>query len=345
MPRILHVHFRPKHNVGDAAVVLAVRQLVDAAVPGVRWSSAPMKALREPPGRDFLRHVNRHDAVIVGGGGFCSKFALPLDDALVAAIEPPVALFGVGHNRHLGDPGLDDAQRASLAAIGLRARLVGVRDRATQALLAELGVGARLTGDPAIFLRPERPWFPPRRRRARAIGVNLACHGWTGQAEGLGPLLGLYREVLRELCAEHDAEPWYMAHTDSEAPAIAALRRDFPGMRVCRYPAAKLLWAYGQLDLVLSMMLHSALFAFAAGVPVVNVAYDEKSRAFLGDAGQPGRSLPAGEATAAAVLAACRAALADPGEAVARAARERYAEETRAFVAEFAALCGSPGRS
>lgn len=340
MPRLLHFHFRPKHNVGDAAVVLAVRQLVGRALPGARWNSLPMKALREPPGPSLLQFINRHDAVIIGGGGFCSKFALPVDPDLVAGITPPVALFGVGYNRHLAEPGLDDRQRESLALVGHKARLVGVRDTATRDLFASLGVAARLTGDPALFLDAGRPWWPPRCQRTRAIGINLACHGWTGQDGSLDGLLALYREVLRPLLAEQDAEPWYMVHTDSEGPAIHALRRDLPGLRVVRYPAAKLRWAYGQLDLVLSMMLHSALLAFAAGVPVVNVAYDEKSRAFLEDIGQSGRCLPASTATAGEVLAACRAALAEPDTERMQAARQDYATQTAAFTAELAALCG-----
>jgi polysaccharide pyruvyl transferase WcaK-like protein len=336
MPRILHVHFRPKHNVGDAAVVLAIRQLVDDALPGVRWSSLPMKALRGPPTSQLLRFVNAHDAVIVGGGGFCSKFALPLDAALVAAIEPPIALFGVGHNRHFGDPGLDEAQQASLAQVAGRARLVGVRDRATQALLAGLGARARLTGDPAIFLRPARPWWPPRRRRPLGLGLNLAAHGWTGQADGLARAIALCRDALGGLAA--DADLWYLAHTDSEGDAARALRAEFPRLRTRRYPAAKLLWTYGQLDLVVSMMLHSSIFAFAAGVPVVNLAYDEKNRAFLDDLGHPDRCLPVAEATAAALEAACRGALADPRREQDDATRSRYAAQTREFVAELAAL-------
>lgn len=340
MPRVLHVHFKPRHNVGDAAVVLAIRQLVDAQLPGVSWSSLPVRVLREPPTPRLLRFINGHDAVIVGGGGFCSKHALPLDDDLVAAIGPPLTLFGVGHNRHLGDPGLDANQRASLGLLARRARAVSVRDRATLALIEDLGGHATLTGDPALFLRPARPWFGPRRRRARAIGFNLACHGWTDQARQLEPLLALYGEVIRTLSAAGDTDLWYLVHADAEQATARRLRRDCPGLRICRLPPAQLLHTYGQLDLVLSMMLHSSLFAFAAGVPVVNLAYDGKNRAFLDDIGHPERCLPLAGITAGTVLQACQAALAEPGKAEAAALRERYAQATRAFVAEFAANCG-----
>ncbi len=340
MPRVLHVHFKPRHNVGDAAVVLAIRQLVEAQLPGVRWSSLTMRALRERPTARLLRFINGHDAVIVGGGGFCSRHALPLDDGLVAAIEPPLTLFGVGHNRHLDDPDLDERQRASLGLLARRARRVSVRDRTTVALFAELGVDATLTGDPALFLQPRRAWFGPRRRRPRAVGFNLACHGWSGQEQQLEALLALYREVIHTLGAAGDTDLWYLVHADAERALARQLRRDCPGLRICHLPPAQLLHAYGQLDLVLSMMLHSSLFAFAAGVPVVNLAYDEKNRAFLDDIGHPERCLPCTGITADAVLQACRTALGQPDKAGAAALRDRYAQATRAFVADFAAGCG-----
>lgn len=338
-PRILHVHFKTRHNVGDAAVVLAIRELVNARLGRTRWSSLPVRTLREPPTPRMLRFINGHAAVIIGGGGFCSKHALPLDERLVAAIEPPITLFGVGHNRHLDDPGLDERQRASLGLLAKRARLIGVRDRVTQALFAGLGAAATLTGDPAIFLRPARPWWGPRRRRPRAFGFNLACHGWTGQQARLEPLLDIYREVIDTLGADGAADLWYLVHADAERDVARRLHRACPRLRICRLAPAQLLHTYGQLDLVVSMMLHSSLFAFAAGVPVVNLAYDEKNRAFLEDIGHPERCLPAATATARDVLDACRQALAEPDQAAAAAVRERYAAVTREFVERFADTC------
>jgi polysaccharide pyruvyl transferase WcaK-like protein len=337
VPRILHVHFRTHGNVGDAAVVLAIRQLVDAAVPGVRWSARPMQLLRGAPDPGVLAFVNAHDLVIVGGGGFCSRFALPLDAGLLAGITAPLVLFGVGYNRNAGDPPLDDAQRASLAAIGHQARLVSVRDGATGALFAALGRDAVLTGDPAVFLRPQRPWWPRRRRRPRAIGVNLAAHGWTGQAAGLAGVVDAVAAALRALAADGDTECFYLQHTRAEDAVLRRLARELPGLRRCRYAAPGLAWTYGQLDLVVSMMLHSTLLAFAAGVPVVNVAYDDKNTAFFADLGRPERSLPAATVTAAALVTACRAALAAPRDRE-QALRARYAAATDGFVRGLAAL-------
>lgn len=45
-------------------------------------------------------------------------------------------------------------------------------------------------------------------------------------------------------------------------------------------PAGKLASLYRTLDLHLCEMLHSSIFAVAAGVPTLNVSYDVKNRAF-----------------------------------------------------------------
>lgn len=342
MRRILHVHFKPKHNVGDAAVVLAVRQLVEARLGKIRWTSMVMKSLRLEASPRLVRHINAHDLVIIGGGGFCSKFALPLNDDLIAAVRKPIVLFGVGHNRHYGDSGLDAGQRQSLQLLGQKAALCGVRDRLTLDMLEELGIRATLTGDPALYLQPRKPWrVPP--RRPPAIGFNIACHGWGGQAELFQPTLDMFRRVIRRLVAGHDPGLFYMVHTDVEKPVAKRLAREFPGLRICRQPAPKLRYMYGQLDLVISMMLHSSILAFAAGTPVINIAYDDKNRAFLEDVGQAQRCFSVQDVTADAVIAACEPVLTAAPSRGNDGVRATYGDEMDKFAGQIAALCGRPG--
>jgi polysaccharide pyruvyl transferase WcaK-like protein len=341
MPRILHVHFKAKHNVGDAAVVAAVRELTASVVPGrISWSSLLVRALREPASDRQLRFIDSHDLVVIGGGGFCSKYALPLNDALIAKIKPPIVLFGVGHNRHLGEAGLDEQQLASLRLLAQKAALCGVRDRLTQGLLGLLGVETLLTGDPALFLRPRRPWrVPP--RRPPAIGINVACHGWSRQQELLAHVLDLYRAVIAGLSARRSPQLLYMVHTDREVPVARELRREFRALRVCRYPPAQLLYLYGRLDLTVSMMLHASILACAAGTPVVNVAYDEKNRAFMEDTGHPGRCFPVGEASADAVLGACEGLLSAGPPREPGLARTLYGDAMDSFLARLAVLASA----
>lgn len=337
MPRVLHVHFKAKHNVGDAAVVEAVRQLAGSALGRrVTWTSMLVSRLREPASDRLLRFIDSHDLVIIGGGGFVSKHALPLNDELIAKIRAPIVLYGIGHNRHFGDPELGREQQASLALLARKATLVGVRDSATLRMLASLGAQPLLTGDPALFLCPRKPWrVPP--RLSPAIGINLACHGWGQQKALLDHVLALYADVLRRLAASHAPQVLYMVHTDTEVPVALSLRREFPSLRICRYPAAKLLYVYGRLDLALSMMLHSSLLACAAGTPVVNVAYDEKNLAFMEDIGHTDRCFPVSSARTDAVHRACDAILdgcsREPG-----LARRTYGAAMDEFVSQLAAL-------
>jgi polysaccharide pyruvyl transferase WcaK-like protein len=127
-------------------------------------------------------------------------------------------------------------------------------------------------------------------------------------------------------------------HTDSEVPIARRLRRSVPRLRVVRAGAPALRWFYGELDLMLSMMLHSSILAFAAGTPVVNLAYDDKNRAFMADTGHPERCLDGLTATLSEVLLASRSAL-----AAGRLPPDRLSawhDATRHFVARLIALPG-----
>jgi polysaccharide pyruvyl transferase WcaK-like protein len=337
MSRILHVHFKAKHNVGDAAVVQAVRQILGEAAGRISWSSMLMRELREEPTARRLRFIDSHDLVIIGGGGFCSKYALPVHAAFVERIQPPIVLFGIGHNRHFGEPALDSRQLESLAALGRRAALTSVRDRVTQQLLAGFGVTATLTGDPALYLAARAPWRVPQRRHP-AIGINVACHNWTLQAQLHESVINMYRNVLRRLLSDCDPQLYYMVHTDLEIHLARQLRREFPALRICRLPADKLLYMYGRLDIALSMMLHASILACAAGTPSVSVAYDEKTPAFFADIGQSHRCFSVVEAQADAVYAACREALATRDRLP--AVRDCYGPSMANFAAQIAALLG-----
>ncbi len=84
-----------------------------------------------------------------------------------------------------------------------------------------------------------------------------------------------------------------------------------PGLRVFHLPAPQLAWAYRQMNLVVSMMLHSSIMAFAAGVPFVNIGYDDKNRAFMSDIGRLDYFLPATDLTRERLLAAGETAIQD----------------------------------
>lgn len=295
--RIAHLHFRTRHNAGDAAVVLAIRQLLHGPLGRPRWTSIRLRELNPPASPGLAGRINRHDLVIVGGGGLYSRWGLPLDAAALASIRVPLVVFGAGLNRNLADPPLSAAQLDSIARLHECASLASVRDGASQQLLARLGHPAVLTGDPALWLLPRRPWLlrPGLAGPAAGprIGLNLAAHGWAGQAECLESVLAACLPVLRELAGQPGARLVYLVHGDAERRLLPRLRRGLPGLLACRAGPAGLRWMYGQLDLVISMMLHSSILAVAAGTPVINLAYDDKNRAFMDDIGRGAWQLPA----------------------------------------------------
>jgi polysaccharide pyruvyl transferase WcaK-like protein len=343
--RIAHVHFRTRHNAGDAAVLLAIRQLLDGPLQRPRWTSIRLRELAPPARPGLVQRLNRHDLVIVGGGGLYSRWGLPLDPAALNAIEVPVVVVGAGLNRNLGDPPLSVAQLDSIRLLHERASLASVRDSASQRLLADLGFQVALTGDPALWLAPRRPWLlsPALGRPAPGprIGFNLAAHGWAGQAEYLERVLAACVPVLREQVDGHRAQLVYLVHSDAERRLLPRLRAALPGLYAFRASPAGLRWMYGQLDLVISMMLHSSILAAAAGTPVINLAYDDKNLAFMQDVGCTGWQLSADAAGPEVLGALVRRALSAGSSAAADpAVLAALRASTDCFIARLAALAG-----
>ncbi len=336
--RIIHFHFRPRHNVGDAAVVLAIRQLLEEQAGAIRWTSRRLRVLQEPLTARQLREINDHDLAIIGGGGLYSRWGLPLDAQALAGIAIPLAVFGAGFNRNLDDGPLAPAQIDSIHHLHERAALASVRDGQTRALLASLGHESECTGDPALFLAPRRRWWP-RLGRAPRIGFNLAAHGWRGEEQHLEGALQTCAGVLAELADRRGAALCYLVHADAEVRLLPRLRQLLPRLRVVRLAAPQLAWAYRQMDLVVSMMLHSSIMAFAAGVPFVNIAYDDKNRAFMADISRPGCQVPADRLTPDRLRTIIDAALRDDGMRASGLTRlEQLTGRTRAFARAVTAL-------
>lgn len=336
--RVVHFHFRPRYNVGDEAVVLAVRQLVETAIGPVRWTSRRLRVLQQPIAVRQQRHINAHDLVIVGGGGLYSRWGLPLDTRAVAGIGLPLVVYGAGLNRNLDDGPLEPAQLDSIHRLHERAALASVRDEASRTLLASLGHEAQCTGDPALFLTP-RPQRQCDGTGRPLIGINFAAHGWQGQERLLDTVLDRCVPVLRELAARQDAGLCYLVHARAELPLLPRLRAALPGLRIVHLPAPQLAHAYQQMSLVVSMMLHSSILAWAAGVPFVNIGYDDKNRAFMADIGRLAYHLPVDGMTDGHLRAAVDAALADHEAVVSgRQLLQTLAGRTTAFGRAIAAV-------
>lgn len=249
-----------------------------------------------------------------GGGGLPFYLRFPL---LAAAAERPLSLLALG----VGPLGTDEGRLLAGAAFEL-ATTASVRDPGSLALFRQLGLSSPeplLGADPAVLLEPSssdravallaelglsaeepllgiapRPWrFGVEQERwewevALAIEVHLRSHAGTA------------------LLLPFQHAPGAEAEDDLAVCDRLAGRIPLPGrVRVVPHhlTPALAMALLTRCDAVLAMRYHAALFALAAGVPTVALAYDPKVAGLLSEARLDDLALPPREWTSSAVSA------------------------------------------
>jgi polysaccharide pyruvyl transferase WcaK-like protein len=205
-----------------------------------------------------------------------------------SALGKPVMLYAAGVY-----PPRTTAFKEMLGLTLRRASVITVRDEFSAAALKGAGTKREvtLTADPAITLRP--PLWPslPHDIAAPTIGVSLRpwYHLPTCPA-------GKHERLVKDLAASLDAVveatngrllllPMQHGGTDDDLRmqkrVLARMARlDSISTYSSRRPF-DVLGAIAGCDLVIGMRLHSNVFAAAAGVPSIGLAYDPKVGAFM----------------------------------------------------------------
>jgi polysaccharide pyruvyl transferase WcaK-like protein len=163
---------------------------------------------------------------------------------------------------------------------------VCVRGPRSASLLAEIGVEAKVVGDPALLLAPPRP-----PERIEALVVSL---GYGDDLRG-GQQLAVVEAVVGAVAS----------YADQGVPvrfvAISPRDVEWAEASVARIPRAEVVvvnrpieWfaAVADARLVIAERLHAAVLAAAAGVPVVALAYQPKVDDFMASIGQEAQCLP-----------------------------------------------------
>ncbi|MGE5529222.1 MAG: polysaccharide pyruvyl transferase CsaB [Patescibacteria group bacterium] len=291
-------------NTGDEAILAAMLEALRAAIPGgefVVLSRDPahtrtlhgVAALHRGLGRDLrakLSLLRRADLFISGGGGlFQDAFPrrhIPRSVLYYAGICALARLCGcpvMFYAQGIGPLRGRLARRLARAAAGL-ACAVTVRDPGSAALLLDLGArGApiRVAADPVLA------WHPPREggvlerfglggRRILAVSVRP----WPGQA-CLRAVAG-----AADRAAAHGLRPVFVPFArgvDEEAcrAARASMADGDAAVILPHLPPADVYRVLAGAELVLGMRLHALIFAAAAGVPMVGLAYEPKVRALM----------------------------------------------------------------
>lgn len=276
--------------------------------------------------------------VIVGGGGlFQSYWEVDPESILTARhggiftylgypvlaslLGKPVLLYAVGVGPLPGEAG----RRAARLAFELSRRAT-VRDEESLALLREIGLSeatlaqTEVVADPAFGLVPAAPEAVA--ARLADLGVRpgeplcgVALRYWdfgtvpaaweAAVARGLDRFLQGFSGRLLFLPFQSEGTGKYEDDRAVHRRIAAALADPSRAVLVeTVLPPRELAGLLGRCQPVLAMRFHAALFALAAGVPVVNLAYDPKTRSLLARAGLGAQVLEPGEWTAEAVAAA-----------------------------------------
>jgi len=270
-------------NVGDEAVLWAMRQHLQEVLPGLRLcvlsadpeATAALHGTESVPRTDLkrVRRAMRESTVILSGGGSlfqdATSWRSPLYygwlHELAARARRPLVVYaqGVGPLRR----GL--SRWATRRAMQHAVRLT-VRDVLSARLLAGLGVRApvEVVCDPVLGLPSPEPV-------GRSPWIGISLRPWPGVSlEPLGEATVRMREragvPIRVVCF-HEAR-------DRELSEGLAHRVKAEELVVVRTPQEA--WrAFCGAGLVVAMRLHALLFAALAGAVPVGIAYDPKVQA------------------------------------------------------------------
>lgn len=325
-------------NAGDEAVCAAVLQAlrthggdpVVTILSGNPEASLRMHGVPAVPRKKIFDILPNSDALIQGGGSL-------LQDATSAAstfyylwvilaariIRRPVFIYaqGIGPLRR-------PVVRAAVRTVLNRTQAITVRDRASKALLAELGVNRPsiyLTSDPVWALQPapaERAAIIWERQRM-PVGdrtVTFALRTW--------PVAPHLDRVVQEAVASLQDRGFEPAFLPMQRPGdeeyAARLSEAMP------HPAPYLKGGYDPPDMIalaartgllVGMRLHALIMAAAGGVPVVGIPYDPKVSALLAEIGAPSTD-EAGKVSADSLVEAVESAWEQRGDLSRKMVRE-----------------------
>lgn len=341
-------------NLGDEVMFEACRR----CLPRIRWTAIPFGDVPPPrpvaarlrsAGARFAARLRPGSVAMLGGGTIVNRTPAWLEQyrRLARTVGRPVPVFAPG----VADPafwsgvaGWRDRRaewRAALAPLPV----IGVRGPRSKQLLDEAGcANVVVAGDPGLAFHRGATPVPDAPRRTVALNAGRAQgRVWGGEDRMLAALAGAARELSGAGYAVRVFAVW-----DRDVPVChevaraAGLPPDAVDPLLVEADAA--LRYLDAFDVVVSVKLHAAVLAAAAGVPFVAVEYQPKVRDFTESIGWGRRTLRSDAVAASDVARAVRATdddLAAVREGLAARVSE-VAEGLRAYARQVEALLLAP---
>lgn len=280
--------------------VVAMRNLVLSAVAEVLARLLPPLRGLLPKQAAALDAIQRSDIVLLKGGQYIYNDQRGVRAILylwrilhpvyvAAGMSRPVVVLG----QSIGPLVDERGRRMAAKALGLCKRLV-VREKKTQALMAELGLQAttELAPDFAFLIEPKRPDSFPKTaaliESGRWLGITVVKWSFPDspdpqakRAAYLDALTEIAKRVYRKngLSMALFPQVTVQHHGESDVDLLKQLAQrlaqlDIPHVLVADDLAPEeLSYLYGRCEVLLGTRLHSCILAACAATPVVAIRY------------------------------------------------------------------------
>ena len=298
-------------NLGDDAILLAISQQLsqkDRPVELTVLSRHPKETAKEYGLASVPRFspisiwkALKNSDVLISGGGSLLQDVTSTRSLLyyltvirtAKIMGKPVFLYANG----IGPLNKESNRRKVKKCLDL-CDVITLRDQESLAQLRKLGVRRDdiiITGDPVFALKTDGPI----RQDLASIGVPQGRSTVGISVRKLSALGNLPQETAKlcdRIAKEMGKTPVFLVMQESEDAALCEEIRSMMTEPSCiaRTPGdpASMLSMIGQMDTVISMRLHTIIFAANKAVPVVGCVYDPKVETFLNILGMPSCGTP-----------------------------------------------------
>jgi polysaccharide pyruvyl transferase WcaK-like protein len=281
-PLLSYLGWSGRGNLGDDAIHDALAKAFPHAVV------APLPLYAKETARLLFSPVRlrraRGSTLLLGGGTVIGRanWRMHLRVGLGLVAKRPAWMVGAG----VEDP--DFTGRNSFSAPGELRRwtpllrhfgAVTVRGPRSAELLADIGVDARVVGDPALLLEPHHDAGP---RLSGTVGVNVGYGDDLWGHDALAVITVVAR-ALRRLVSRGLQVRFLVANRADlddtlRCAALAGIAN--PDLRIAVAPA-QYLGEVAACDAVIGQRLHAVVLAAAAAVPAVMLEYQPKCLDFM----------------------------------------------------------------
>lgn len=300
--RLAHVGLHVNRNAGDTLLFPATRWLLQKHVAPIEFTLLDLHA---PVTEETIAEINRHDGLVIGGGGlFLSdtnpnelsgwQWACPTD--LMDEIEVPIIVFAVGYNRFRGQADFapvfrDNVHKLVEKSVFFSVRNSGSADALRGYLPPQLHSKLIFQPCPTTVLNRFYPGIPKMKMgNERTMAINIAFdrhHLRYGKDEDR--ILWELAETLIELRGE-GWRPLFFSHSSRDSEAHFWFRSRglcLEDTELDGVAPDSIIKAYSKVSLAIGVRGHAQMIPFGLGRPIFSLISHDKLGFFLDDIGHP----------------------------------------------------------